>query len=203
MYAVSAAESAAEGTPGILVNMYVPLWGCPASLLYDNGLQLCSKQVYKLLGMRKIATDVYCPKGNGGGERVNHTVAQMLAMVVNEKQDDWDVHLPHVEFACNNSISAAFSASPSPSSNTITPETAKASPPPPEILRPRCRLPTKVSLVNPKENLRKRKGKSVQGRAATWMVVTFCRSGRLPLRVYTKNIIPFNLTGRSYGGHRA
>ena len=38
MYAVSAAESAAEGTPGILVNMYVPLWGCPASLLYDNCL---------------------------------------------------------------------------------------------------------------------------------------------------------------------
>ena len=60
----------------------------------------------------------------------------------------------------------------------------------------------KVSFVNPKRTLRKRKSEGVQGRAATWMVATFCRSGRLPLRVYTKNLISFNLTGRSYGGHR-
>ena len=31
----------------------------------------------------------------------------MLAMVVNERQDDWDLHLPHVEFADNNSVSTA------------------------------------------------------------------------------------------------
>ena len=34
-------------------------------------------------------------------------MAQMLAMVVNERQDDWDLHLPHVEFAYSNSVSAA------------------------------------------------------------------------------------------------
>ena len=34
-------------------------------------------------------------------------MAQMLATVVNERQDDWDAQLPHVEFACNNSVSAA------------------------------------------------------------------------------------------------
>ena len=28
-------------------------------------------------------------------------------MVVNERQNDWDLHLPHVEFAYNNSVSAA------------------------------------------------------------------------------------------------
>ena len=64
--------------------------------------------VYKLLGVRKIATSAYHPNGNGGIERVNHTtMAQMLAMVDNERQDDWDIHLPHVEFAYNNSVSAA------------------------------------------------------------------------------------------------
>ena len=31
----------------------------------------------------------------------------MLAMVVNEQQTDWDVQLPHVESAYNNSVSAA------------------------------------------------------------------------------------------------
>ena len=36
----------------------------------------------------------------------------MLAMVVNKRQDDWDAHLPHVEFAYNNSVSAATGLAP-------------------------------------------------------------------------------------------
>ena len=43
---------------------------------------------------------------------MNHTMAQMLAMVVNERQDDWDLQLPHVEFAYNNSVSAATGLAP-------------------------------------------------------------------------------------------
>ena len=115
MYAVSAMELMAEGTVDILVNMYMLLWGCPASLLSDNGLQFCSKlslAMYKLLRMRKIATSAYQPNGNGRVERVNHTMAQMLAMVANERQDDWDVRLPYVEFAYNNSVSAATGLAP-------------------------------------------------------------------------------------------
>ena len=42
----------------------------------------------KLLGVRKIATSAYHPNGNGDVERVNHTMAQMLAMVVNERRDN-------------------------------------------------------------------------------------------------------------------
>ena len=115
MYAVSAAEFTAEGIANVLVNKYVPLCGCPSSLLSDNGLPFCSKlslAVYKLLGMRKIATSTYHPNANGGVERVNYTMAQMLAMVVNERQDDWDVHLPHVEVAYNNSVSTATGLTP-------------------------------------------------------------------------------------------
>ena len=37
---------------------------------------------------------------------MSHTMAQMLAMVVNERQDDWDLQLRHVEFAYNSSVSA-------------------------------------------------------------------------------------------------
>ena len=39
-------------------------------------------------------------------------MAQMLAMVVNERQDDWDVHLPHVEFTYNNSVCSATGLAP-------------------------------------------------------------------------------------------
>ena len=67
----------------------------------------CQTAVYKLLRMRKIAISACYPNGNGGVERVNYTMAQMLAMVCNERQDDWDIHLPNVEFAYNT-ISAAI-----------------------------------------------------------------------------------------------
>ena len=139
MYVASHAEFTAQDT--VLVNNYIPLWGYPVSLLSDNGLHFCFKlspAVYNLLGMRKIATSAYHPNGNGGIESVNHTMAQMLAMVANERQDDWDVHLPQVEFSYNNSVSAATGLAPNevhmnrlphpplPSSTTATPEATKA-----------------------------------------------------------------------------
>ena len=66
----------------------------------------------ELLGVRKIATSSYHPSGIGSVKRVNHTMAQMLAMVVNERQDDWDAQLPHVDFVYNNSVSAATGLAP-------------------------------------------------------------------------------------------
>ena len=115
MFAVTTAEFAAEGTANIVVNRFIPLWGCPSTLLSDNGPQFCARlatAVYKLLGIHKLTTSAYHQSGNGGVERVNHTMAQMLAMVCNEHQNDWDVHLPHVEYAYNNSVSAATGLDP-------------------------------------------------------------------------------------------
>ena len=97
------------------MNQSISLWGFPRTILADNGLQVCSKlshAVYQLLGVHKLALNSYHPKFNGGVKRVNHTMAQMLAMVVNERQNDWDLHLPHVEFAYNNSFSAATDLTP-------------------------------------------------------------------------------------------
>ena len=115
MFAVTAAEFTAEDTAKILVNCFVPLWGCPSTLLPDNGLQFCAQlatAVYKLMGIHKLTTSAYHLSGNGGVERVNHTMAQMLAMVCNEHQNDWDAHLPHVEYAYNNYVSAAAGLAP-------------------------------------------------------------------------------------------
>ena len=41
MFLVAAAEFTAEGTASILINRYVPHWGCPWSVFSDNGLQVC------------------------------------------------------------------------------------------------------------------------------------------------------------------
>ena len=110
LFPASAAEFTAEGTANILVNQCIPLWGCRRTILSDNGLQFCSKLSQagcQLLGVHKLATSSYHPNCNGGVERVNITIAQMLVMVINEQQEDWDLHLPHIEFAYNNSVSAA------------------------------------------------------------------------------------------------
>ena len=84
-------------------------------MLTDNGRQFCSelsRALCKMLGIRKLTTSACHAMGNGGTEQVNHTVAQMLSMVVNERQDDWDKQLPHVESAYNNSVSAATGLAP-------------------------------------------------------------------------------------------
>ena len=114
MFVVAAADFTAEGTANVLINRYVPLWRCPRSIRLDNGLQFGSKLspvVHKLLGVWKIATS-YHPHGNGGVERVNHTMAQVPAMVINQLRNHWHEQLPHVEFAYNNSVSAATGLAP-------------------------------------------------------------------------------------------
>ena len=115
MFAVTAAELTAEGTANILVNRFILLWGCPSTLLSVTGLQFCAQLatgVYQLLGVHKLTTSAYHRSGNGGVERVNPTMAQMSATVCNEHQNDWDAHLPNVEYAFNNSVSAATGFAP-------------------------------------------------------------------------------------------
>ena len=77
MYAVTAANYTAEGTANVLVDRFIPLWGCPVSLLSDNGLHFTSQLSAAILArmrVRKITTSAYHPNGNGGVERVNHTM---------------------------------------------------------------------------------------------------------------------------------
>ena len=64
------------------------------------------------MGIMKLTTSAYHAMGNGGTERVNQSMAQMLSLVVNERQDDWDEHLPHVQAAYNNAVSSATGLAP-------------------------------------------------------------------------------------------
>ena len=43
MFAVTTAEITAEGTANILVNRFIPLWGCPSTLRSNNGPQFCAR----------------------------------------------------------------------------------------------------------------------------------------------------------------
>ena len=106
MFAVTTAEFTADGTANIM-------WGCPSTLLSDNGPQFCARLATAVYyGIHRLTTSAYHPSGNGGVKRVNDTMAQMLAIFSNEHQNDWNVHLPHVEYAYNNSVSAATGLAP-------------------------------------------------------------------------------------------
>ena len=43
MFSVSAAQFTAAGAADIFIDKYITLWGCPVSLLSDNGLHFTSK----------------------------------------------------------------------------------------------------------------------------------------------------------------
>ena len=114
-YAVTQDERTAEGTARIFVEQYIPLWGCPHTLLSDNGSEFVARSslaIYKLMRIHKIATTAFHPKSNDGVERVNHSLAQMLSLVISEQQDDWDEWLSYVVQAYNNSVSAATGLAP-------------------------------------------------------------------------------------------
>ena len=49
--------------------------------------------IFKLLKLREIATIASHSNGNGGVECINRNIAQMFAMVVNKRQNDWDIFL--------------------------------------------------------------------------------------------------------------
>ena len=114
MYATTEAQFTASGTVDILVDRCIPFWGCPVTLLSDNGLQFCSKLslvLYNRLGINKIATRSYHPCTNGGVERVNHTMPSCSPMWATNR-NDWDIQFPRVESAYNNFVSAATGLAP-------------------------------------------------------------------------------------------
>ena len=88
MFAVTTAEYTAKGTANILVNRFIPLWGCPSTLLSDNGPQFCAR----------LATTVYKPLGI---PHYDTNVSRGLQRTP--------------KYAYNNSVSAATRAFPSPS----------------------------------------------------------------------------------------
>ena len=70
---------------------------CPASY---NRLQL--------IGVHKLTTSDFFLSENGNVNRVNNTVAKILAMACNEDQNNSDAYLPHVDYAYNNPAQASL-----------------------------------------------------------------------------------------------
>ncbi|MES9880251.1 MAG: RNase H-like domain-containing protein [Sedimenticola sp.] len=99
----------------VVVNEFICRFGAPVNILTDQGRDFESKlfkEMCDILGVEKIRTTPYHPQCDGQVERFNRTLLQMLSKYVNESQDDWDIHIPHVMLAYRSSQNESTKYSP-------------------------------------------------------------------------------------------
>ena len=92
--------------PNLLVEHTIVRHGVPLQLLSDHGLAFMShllKEVYELMGMRKLNTTAYHPQTDGLVEQFNWTLTDMLVKTVEASGWDWDSCLPYILFTYRTS----------------------------------------------------------------------------------------------------
>ena len=105
----------AEQTAQIFADRIWSLHGAPRSIVTDRGVQFVNEfnaTLMKLLGTRHCPSSAHHPQTDGQTERVNRVLQEMLRHYTNDRYDDWDMHLPLVEFAHNNAFNRATGLTP-------------------------------------------------------------------------------------------
>ena len=85
-----------------LVTNFFLRWGCPLQLHSDQGANFEAhlfNDLCKLLGICKTRTSPYRPQSDGLVERMNRSLQDMLAKLVEEDRSNWDEVLPYVASA--------------------------------------------------------------------------------------------------------
>jgi len=116
-YAETAAlpRGTAEECAGFFLKNIILRHGAPSTVISDRGTPFLSKIFEQLLERCKTAhskTTAYHPQTNGLTERMNRTLADMIAMFIEEDQKTWDELLPYVTFAYNSAVQETTGYSP-------------------------------------------------------------------------------------------
>jgi hypothetical protein len=89
--------------------------GTPGQILTDQGanfLSELSKNVCKLLKIKKLQTTAFRPESNGGLERSHRVLAEYLRHYVNEDQTNWDDWVPYAMYVYNTTVHSATGYTP-------------------------------------------------------------------------------------------
>ena len=90
-------DQGAETTAKTLVNDFISRFGAPLELHTDQGRNFESalfKNICQLFQISKTRTTPYHPASNGQVERFNRTLLHMIRCYVDQRQKNWDEHLP-------------------------------------------------------------------------------------------------------------
>lgn len=89
--------------------------GIPRAIISDRDPRFTSQfwtALFQTLGTTLKMSTAFHPQTDGQTERANRTIEELLRAYVNDRADNWDLHLPLVEFAYNNSRQASTHQSP-------------------------------------------------------------------------------------------
>lgn len=91
------------------------LHGMPRAIISDRDTRFTGKfwaKLTELMGTKLNMSTAYHPQSDGQTERANRTLEEMLRSYVSYNQKDWDLLLPMMEFAYNNSVNPSTGYSP-------------------------------------------------------------------------------------------
>ncbi|XP_049866592.1 uncharacterized protein K02A2.6-like [Pectinophora gossypiella] len=90
--------------------------GVPSTVLMDNGKQFISNTLKQLYTTYKIPNVQYCPKYTAqvnSVERYNKTIMIAVSSYIENDHRLWDVNIPKIQFALNNSVNEVTGYTPS------------------------------------------------------------------------------------------
>ena len=90
------ADQTATTTARVILNEVIARFGCPYSILSDQGRNFESQlfaDLCSLLEIRKTRTTLRNPQCNGQTERFNRTLLRMIKAYLKDSDEDWDQNL--------------------------------------------------------------------------------------------------------------
>ena len=83
------------------------LHGVPKSIVSDHDTKFMSMfwcELHRLMGTKLLMSTVFHPQMDGATEQANHSIGQILRMIINDDQKNWADKCLMVEFALNSSV---------------------------------------------------------------------------------------------------
>ena len=108
-------ECDAPETARLFVDHVFRYHGLPREFISDRGSQFTSRffrELCKIWDIKQCFSTAYHPQSNGQAERMNRVVEDLIRHYVSPTQDDWDEHLPQIEFAINNAHHEGLKSTP-------------------------------------------------------------------------------------------
>ena len=86
----------------------VRLHGVSESIVLDHDTKFMSMfwhELHKLMGTKLLMSTAFHPQKDGATEWANHSIRQILRMIIQDDQRNWAAKCPMVEFALNSNVS--------------------------------------------------------------------------------------------------